>query len=617
MTIADEQASAARSGFPSPFEVPIPPECEGWEELYTPFSVFSEDRRAFDESRCWFQLSSHYAEPFCPFDAIFFEYATAALSQSSTRIFVVPPSLGFELRVLNGFVYLSPNSVTDELALAHRAELFAARGGFYYEHWEELLVEWQRRVLEAIEELGALEVPALPDLEDEAMVTEGRGLGSSHALLHAYDRLLEGFDRICHYHMQFQILAHGAYMVFYGFCWEAFPGISDQAVAKMVSGVDTVILRPDDELRRLARRAVELRVAERVIGVGNEDELRAALGTDAAGRLWLADFDETKDPWFHFSYGNGCYHHHRSWSDDTRFPITTIASYVGRLEAGEDIARPQAAIAAERERITEEYRALLPSELQQAFDEHLTLCRTVFPHVESHGFYVDHWYHTLFWNKVREFGTLLERHGFLADAEDVFFLQHGEVRTALEELRVNWSSGGAGQPRGPRYWPRIVERRTAIYEAMREWTPPPALGTVPEAITDPVTIMLFGISTEHLQKWLGSDDADEHVLSGFAGSPGVAEGTARVVLTPDRLGELEKGEILVAPFTTPSWAPVFGTIAGAVLDAGGIMSHAAIVAREYGLPAVIGTGSATKRITTGDRVRVDGGVGVVTILENT
>ena len=125
---------------------------------------------------------------------------------------------------------------------------------------------------------------------------------------------------------------------------------------------------------------------------------------------------------------------------------------------------------------------LLPTDLQHAFDEQLTLCRTVFPHVESHGFYVDHWYHTLFWNKVREFGTLLARHGFLADAEDVFFLQHGEVRTALEEIRVDWGTGGAGQARGPHYWPPIVERRKAIYGAMREWAPPPALGNVPETL---------------------------------------------------------------------------------------------------------------------------------------
>jgi pyruvate,water dikinase len=94
----------------------------------------------------------------------------------------------------------------------------------------------------------------------------------------------------------------------------------------------------------------------------------------------------------------------------------------------------------------------------------------------------------------------------------------------------------------------------------------------------------------------------------------VAEGLAHVVLHPEQLGELRQGEILVAASTSPSWTPVFGRIAAAVLDSGGIMCHAAIVAREYGLPAVIGTGSGTKRIKTGDRLRVDADAGVVEIL---
>jgi pyruvate,water dikinase len=81
-----------------------------------------------------------------------------------------------------------------------------------------------------------------------------------------------------------------------------------------------------------------------------------------------------------------------------------------------------------------------------------------------------------------------------------------------------------------------------------------------------------------------------------------------------QLEEISEGEILVAPITSPSWTPVFGKVAAAVSDIGGIMSHAAIVSREYGLPAVVGTGDATSRIKTGDRLRVDGHAGTVTIL---
>ena len=104
-------------------------------------------------------------------------------------------------------------------------------------------------------------------------------------------------------------------------------------------------------------------------------------------------------------------------------------------------------------------------------------------------------------------------------------------------------------------------------------------------------------------------------LSGFAASPGVVEGVARVLTSAEQVSEIEDGEILVAPVTAPSWAPIFRRIAATVTDSGGMMSHAAIVCREYGLPAVTGTAFATKSIKTGTRLRVDGDNGVVTILD--
>jgi pyruvate,water dikinase len=131
-----------------------------------------------------------------------------------------------------------------------------------------------------------------------------------------------------------------------------------------------------------------------------------------------------------------------------------------------------------------------------------------------------------------------------------------------------------------------------------------------------MTVMLWGITTERVQEWLSSENGgDTGVLTGFAASPGIADGRARVILRPDQIGELEQGDILVAPSTSTSWTPVFGKIAAAVLDSGGIMCHAAIVAREYSLPAVVGTGTGTKHIRTGDRLRVDADQGVVTILD--
>ena len=150
-------------------------------------------------------------------------------------------------------------------------------------------------------------------------------------------------------------------------------------------------------------------------------------------------------------------------------------------------------------------------------------------------------------------------------------------------------------------------------DALRQWSPPPALGAPPEVITEPFTVMLWGITSDSVKQWLGGAQADGG-LTGFAASPGIAEGPARVIFSADGIGDLQDGEILVAPLTAPSWAPVFGKIRATVTDIGGMMSHAAIVCREYGLPAVTGTGSASSSIKTGQMLRVDGTIGEVTIL---
>ncbi len=128
--------------------------------------------------------------------------------------------------------------------------------------------------------------------------------------------------------------------------------------------------------------------------------------------------------------------------------------------------------------------------------------------------------------------------------------------------------------------------------------------------------MLFGVTPERVEGWLASAGGPgAATLTGIAASPGVAEGRARLVADPKQLAQVEDGEILVAASTSPSWTPFFSRVSAVVVDIGGIMCHAAILAREYGLPTVVGTGSATKRIQTGDRIRVDGHTGVVTVLD--
>src|SRR6185312_11330215 len=152
----------------SPFEVPAPDGCEGWEAMYPYYALFSEERRESEEARGWFRDGMHFPEPMFPFDFITADSPYMCLGQANSRIFAVPPALGIDHRVLYGWVYMSANPVTDPEEIGRRAELYG---------------RWRTKVQETIDELAALEVPELADIEDEAIVTEGRGIGSTHTLL--------------------------------------------------------------------------------------------------------------------------------------------------------------------------------------------------------------------------------------------------------------------------------------------------------------------------------------------------------------------------------------------------------------------------------------------------
>ena len=287
-----------------------------------------------------------------------------------------------------------------------------------------------KKAEETIAELRAIKVPDLPEREDmETVVRQGRGLTSAYDLLCAYNRAIENMHKMWHLHFEFLNLGYVAYLTFYGFCKKAFPDIPDQTIAKMVSGIDVILFRPDEELKRLAKAAVDMGVAGVFKKTINPDEVTAEMGQSEAGKKWLEELEKSKDPWFYFSTGTGFYHLHRSWIDDMTVPCLAIRGYIEKIEKGESIARPMAEIQKERDRLAAEYTALLPTdEDKKAFQEQLGLARTVFPYVENHNFYVEHWHHTVFWNKMREFGKVLVKHGFFNEVDDMFYLHRFEVQ---------------------------------------------------------------------------------------------------------------------------------------------------------------------------------------------
>jgi pyruvate, water dikinase len=600
--------------FPSPFEIETPPGAEGWQDLYPYYMVFSEDRRDYEDSMFWFQDGIHWPTVMTPWDATFFEYAIAALSQYNTRHYLIPPALGVDARILNGYGYLSPVGVADPAEIEARVPHFLERAGFYFGNWDRLYGQWMEKMRALIAEMESVRFEALPEKEDIEVVTEGHGTGSGLTLIVAYHQLIDLALKLWQYHFEFLNLGYAAYLDYFGFCKQAFPGIPDLSIAKMVAGVEVDLFRPDEELKALSRAAVELGLEKAFAVTDDAEAVMTELRSTPAGQQWLERFEAVKHPWFNFSSGSGFYHTDRIWIEYLSIPFGFIGNYVAKLAAGEDIDRPVEQVRAERDRIATEYTELLATdEDRAAFAGKLGLARTVFPYVENHNFYVEHWSHSVLWRKMRDLGRVLAKEGFLAEPDDIFFLKRNEVPDAIYDSYSAWAVGVA--PRGTAYWPREIERRKGILDALRQWSPPKALGNPPEVVTEPFTIMLWGITSESVKAWLGGGSGESGGLSGFAASPGVAEGPARVIFSADQIGEIEQGDILVAPLTAPSWAPIFGKIGATVTDIGGMMSHAAIVCREYGLPAVTGTAFGTRQLKTGQRIRVDGSSGTVTILD--
>ncbi len=205
---------------------------------------------------------------------------------------------------------------------------------------------------------------------------------------------------------------------------------------------------------------------------------------------------------------------------------------------------------------------------------------------------------TLGWPMMRRallrLGGILTERGVLLTAEDVFFLTRAELLAALTE----------SEPAGS-LAPGVVERRK-LWQRQRRLTPPLVLGEM-----TPMMKRIFERTANMLRSEVGPSLGNG--LAGLPASPGRASGPARVICTPEEFDRLQPGDVLIAPVTTPAWTPLFVHAAAVVTDTGSPLAHASLAAREYGIPAVVGTGNATARLRDGQWVLVDGNTGLVEV----
>ena len=295
--------------------------------------------------------------------------------------------------------------------------------------------------------------------------------------------------------------------------------------------------------------------------------------------------------------------YHAIWSHEFAFPTwketktPTIEALRGYVETDYDYPATIAAVKEDLEAAVAELMDGVEGEDRERLQAALDLSLRMNPLTPDHHFYIDQGTNARLRIIAVAIGRKLVESGLLDDPEDVIYLKYNELRVFM----ANPDSIDARSLVSD----RRDEHERAYTIRPREW-----VGTATQTALDFPYNALWGFP----EKFYREAPKTTGDLQGLAASPGIAEGTARYVGSLDDFDQVQKGEILICQMTNPAWVVLFTKIAGLVTDAGGAVSHPAVVAREFGIPAVVGTSNATERIKTGDRVRVNGATGVVEIL---
>jgi rifampicin phosphotransferase len=548
---------------PVPTSIPLPENFPiRWEAPELAMLPFQQDRQ-------------HLPNPITPLSAWFAANGFAVGASRAMADYSVPMS--FTVAHLNYYYYMAiaPNVPPEQMpeheeraqaALMPAVMSFRAR-------WEQ---EW---------------LPELQRTWDDWAKFDLSGAPLPH-LIQRLDECEAVFQRIWEVHFMLLIPAFVGFSEFLTMYGGLFPGSGELEPYRLLQGFDNKSLEADRAFWALSRRVAAQPALVALFNSTASGDVGSALRQTPEGRAFLeeatsvlAEFGRRSDTVQELG--------DPSWVEDPRPLFANIKSL---LEKGDDPHKRLAAMAAEREAAIASARAKLadhPPEVRGQFEGLLFAAQNCSFLQEDHNYWIDQ----RGLHEVRqvclEVGRRLAAEGKLASADDVFMFSVPELR----ELAAGLASGVA-----------TASKRQAEMVQWATVTPPPMVGTdygpPPDNPIARAIVRFFG------RPPLASEKT---IVRGNAGSSGKVRGIARLVMTIDDADRLAPGEILVAPTTSPPWTPLFATAAGIVTDTGGSLSHCAIVAREYGIPAVVGTGAATVMIRDGQEIEVDGDAGVVTL----
>jgi pyruvate,water dikinase len=481
--------------------------------------------------------------------------------------------LGICFRPVNYYCYctLTPHAESTRAAQSDAIAQLIPRLGM---RWE---TEWLPSILPGLERLRALDYAGM---SDDALI----------ATLHELRRDLVARWRI-HGYLLFSYQAASTFDDFYT---ELFHPADSMEPYMLLNGFATRSSDASRGLWRLSRDVRRSPLLMRLFAETAPSSLLVSLDATEAGRAFVSELRAYLD-----EYG------WRSdaimelaepmWREDLAIPLNALQGLIGRDDTEDPDARLQR-IAERRERLVEHARARLGDPAQRArFAELYEQARGQVLLDEDHNFYIDQMGNVGLRLPILEIGRRLVRYGCLDQVDDVFMLTTHELASGLAGVNYH----------------HVVDMRRAEMARWATLTPPATLGEVPpEGDIDPFLAAIMKLDAPPVPR--------EHtatVIRGTPASPGTARGRAKVARSLEEASTVEPGQILVCEMTLPPWGVLFSTIGGVVADTGGVLSHCATVAREYGIPCVVGTIVGTTTIQDGALLVIDGALGEVRILE--
>jgi phosphohistidine swiveling domain-containing protein len=406
-------------------------------------------------------------------------------------------------------------------------------------------------------------------------------------LLSTYDQVEAAWRRCGELHTISTGLASVAMREFDEFCNEKFGGEGTRVAVESISGMPNMSVESGKALWELSRQVINRPSVADLIRTRTPKEFMVELDAVPEGPEFRRVLERFLEVW---GQRNESYYElgFLTWNEDPDFVLSTLRTYIYTPVRQSPSSLHERA-AETRLAMTQDVKSRLTD--PQDFGRYLILQSRAQQYtvlMEDHNYYIDQRAYTSLRTPHQAIGARMVDGGGLEHALDVFYLHVEEIKDHANHMERKYQS--------------LVTERRAERKSWMHVLPPVVIGG-----DAPLALTTTGSSV------VGRDLSKAVSVKGLPASAGTVVGTARVILSLGDSYRLSPGEILVTYATSPPWTPLFVIAAAVVTDAGGPLAHCAVVAREYGLPAIVGTGNATSCIEDGMTIRVDGTTGIVTL----